>query len=91
MKLNHYLNLSGLMPTFVIASDTHEHSHGGGKFCVGEPGNGSPGRRVVVSMHDSMAYAFEPELSSQRHCETIEFILTSNGAIQHEFSIGNAD
>jgi len=90
MKLKHYLIFMVFMPTFVIASGTHKHSHDGEKFSVGEPGNGTPDRRIVVSMRDTMRFAFEPELNSLRHGETIEFVVTNDGAIQHEFSIGNA-
>jgi hypothetical protein len=47
-------------------------------------------RQIKVSMLDTMRFVFEPELKSLKHGETIEFVVTNDGAIQHEFSIGNA-
>jgi uncharacterized cupredoxin-like copper-binding protein len=91
MKLKYYLIFMIFMPSLVIASGTHEHGHGGGKFSVGEPGKGTPDRRIKVSMRDTMRFIFEPELNSLRHGETIEFIVINDGVIQHEFSIGNAE
>lgn len=79
------------MPTFVIASGTHKHNHDDDKFSVGEPGKGAPDRQVKVSMLDTMRFVFDPELNSLRHGEMIEFVVTNNGVIKHEFSIGNAE
>lgn len=79
------------MPTFVIASGTHKHSHDAESFSVGEPGKGTPDRQIKVSMLDTMRFVFEPELISLKHGATIEFVVTNDGAIQHEFSIGNAE
>jgi len=91
MKLKHYLFFMIYVPSLVIAAGTHEHSHDGDKFSVGEPGTGSPDRRIKVSMRDTMRFAFEPQLNNLRHGETIEFVVTNDGVIQHEFSIGNAE
>lgn len=91
MKLKHYLTFMIFIPTFAIASGTHKHGHDGAKFSVGEPGMGSPDRQVKVSMIDAMRFVFEPELNILKHGETIEFIVTNNGVIKHEFSIGNAE
>ena len=90
MKLKHYLVITIFMPAFVMASGTHKHSHDAESFSVGEPGKGTPDRQIKVSMLDTMRFVFEPELKSLKHGETIEFVVTNNGAIQHEFSIGNA-
>ena len=38
-----------------------------------------------------MQFVFEPRLSNLMDGETIEFIVTNDGAIRHEFSIGNAE
>lgn len=91
MKLKLYLIFMIFMPSFAIAGGTHEHSHDGEKFSVGEPGKGSPDRQIKVAMLDSMRFVFEPQLNNLRHGETIEFVVTNDGAIQHEFSIGNAE
>ncbi len=91
MKLKHYLILTAFVPSLVIAGGTHEHGHDGMKFSVGEPGKGAPNRQIKVSMRDTMRFVFEPPLSSLRDGETIEFVVTNDGVIQHEFSIGNAE
>lgn len=91
MKLKHYLIFMIFMPSLVMAGGTHKHSHDGAKFSVGEPGKGSPDRQVKVSMLDTMRFVFEPGLNSLRHGEMIDFVVTNNGVIKHEFSIGNAE
>ena len=91
MKFKHYLIFMIFIPPFVIAGGTHEHGHGGEKFSVGEPADEAPDRRIKVSMRDTMRFVFEPELNSLRHGETIEFIVTNDGAVAHEFSIGNSE
>ena len=91
MKLKYYLIFTIIMPTLVIASGTHKHSHDAESFSVGEPGKGKPDRQIKVSMLDTMRFVFEPELKSLKQGETIEFVVTNDGAIQHEFSIGNAE
>ena len=91
MKLKYYPIFMIFMPTLAIASGTHEHGHGSGKFSVGEPGKGTPDRQIKVSMSDTMRFVFEPELNSLRYGETIEFVVINDGLIQHEFSIGNAE
>ena len=91
MKLKHYLIFMFFMPTFAMAGGTHKHGHDGGEFSVGEPGKGTPDRRIEVSMLDTMRFVFVPELDSLKQGETIEFVVTNNGVVQHEFSIGNAE
>jgi uncharacterized cupredoxin-like copper-binding protein len=75
----------------LIASGEHKHDHGVEKFSVGEPGKGHADRRIEVSMQDDMRFVFNPALESIKEGETIEFRLRNDGAIQHEFSIGNAE
>ena len=91
MKLKYYLIIMIFMPSFVIAGGTHEHGHGEGMFSVGEPADKVRDSRIKVSMRDTMRFVFKPEISSLRHGETIEFIVTNDGTIPHEFSIGNAE
>jgi uncharacterized cupredoxin-like copper-binding protein len=74
-----------------MASGTHSHSHDKIKYSVGEPGKGTPDRRITVSMQDTMRYIFEPDLVSLKQDETIEFLVRNDGKIQHEFSIGNTE
>ena len=80
-----------LFSSTLMASGTHNHSHGNAKFSVGEPGKGIPDRSISVSMRDSMRFVFEPDRGELKHGETIEFNVRNYGQIQHEFSIGNAE
>jgi uncharacterized cupredoxin-like copper-binding protein len=95
MKLKAKLFFLILLPGIAVASGSHDHSHDhdhdGAKFSVGEPGKGTPDRVVRVSMQDSMRFVFDPPLDKLRHGEVIEFLVSNDGAIQHEFSIGNAE
>ena len=83
--------LLGLFSSTLMAGGTHSHSHGNMKFNVGEPGKGAPDRVISVSMQDTMRFDFAPDLGELKQGETIEFRLTNDGSIQHEFSIGNAE
>ena len=74
-----------------MASDTHDHSHDMMKFSVGEPGKGIPDHSISVSMQDTMRFVFEPALGDLKNGEIIEFNVSNDGQIRHEFSIGNAD
>ena len=83
--------LLSLVSSTIMASGTHSHSHDKIKYSVGEPGKGTPDRRITVSMQDTMRYIFEPDLVSLKQDETIEFLVRNDGKIQHEFSIGNTE
>lgn len=83
--------LLSLVSSTIMASGTHSHSHDKMKYSVGEPGKGTPDRRITVSMQDTMRYIFEPDLVSLKQDETIEFLVRNDGKIQHEFSIGNTE
>ena len=80
-----------LFSSTLMASGTHSHSHESSKYSVGEPGEGNPDRIITVSMQDTMRFEFEPDPGELKHGETIEFKVSNDGQIQHEFSIGNAD
>lgn len=80
----------GLTLSPALAGGSHDHSHGAIGFGVGEPGEGPPDRRLDVSLRDSMRFVFDPALETLRAGETIEFVIRNDGAIRHEFSIGNA-
>ena len=81
----------GLFTTTLMASGSHDHSHDASRYGVGEPGKGEPDRIIAVSMQDSMRFVFDPRLGELKNGETIEFRVTNDGQIQHEFSIGNAE
>lgn len=68
-----------------IAGGTHENS----KFAVGEPAKSMPDRVIEVAMHDTMHFQFNPGLESLRDGEVVKFVVTNEGVILHEFSIGN--
>lgn len=72
-------------------SHKHEHGHTGNMFAVGEPVNGNVDRTVSVSMLDSMRFEFSPRLDKLKNGESIRFIVSNDGKIQHEFTIGNAE
>jgi len=80
-----------LFSSALMASGTHSHSHDDAKYSVGEPGKGIADRSVSVSMRDTMRFVFEPALGGLKQGETIEFDVSNDGQIQHEFSIGNAE
>ena len=75
------------------AAGSHEHGHGHGHadFKVGQPATGMPDRVIVVSMHDTMKFVFSPEFTDLHDGEVIRFEVRNDGAIAHEFSIGNAE
>jgi len=91
MKYMFNIVLLGLFSSLAMASGTHDHSHGNMKYSVGEPGKGTPHRVISVSMQDTMRFVFEPALDSLKDGEVVEFRVSNDGNIQHEFSIGNAD
>jgi len=80
-----------LFSSTLMASGTHSHSHDDTKYSVGEPGKGNPDRSISVSMQDTMRFVFDPALGGIKNGETLEFNVSNDGQIQHEFSIGNAE
>lgn len=72
-------------------SDGHgEHGGGHAESAIGKPAPGmTPTKTYQVSMLDSMKYVFnqKPDLSPG---DVVKFVVTNNGKIPHEFSIGNA-
>lgn len=79
-----------LTSTSILAGGTHGDGHGGAKFSVGEPASGKPDRIFDVSMRDNMRFVFKPEFKDLHDGEVIRFNVKNDGAIVHEFSIGNA-
>ncbi len=77
-------------------SDGHGAGHGDGHgghhadSAVGKPAQGMAATKTYqVSMLDSMKFVFnqKPDLSPG---DVVKFVVTNNGKIPHEFSIGNA-
>ncbi len=91
MKIKFFILPFLIFPALALAAGSDDHSHGHDTYSVGMPGKGKPDRRISVSMRDSMRFVFEPVLRSLKHGETIEFLVSNDGAIRHEFSIGNAE
>ena len=69
-----------------MAAGTHDNA----KFAVGEPAMINPDRTINVTMHDTMRFKFSPSLESLRDGEIVKFVVSNQGSIVHEFSIGNA-
>ena len=67
-----------------------DHDHGEGTSPVGSPAKPSAAQSsILVSLTDQMRINFSEELTSIRSGEVIQFIVTNDGKIPHEFSIGN--
>ena len=79
-----------LLSPGVYAAGTHDHGHGEHKFSVGAPASGEPDRIYEVSMRDTMRFVFSPDFTGLHDGEVIRFDVRNDGAIPHEFSIGNA-
>ena len=76
--------------------DTHghggDHGHDAHTYAVGEPvEEGVQAKQVTVSMLDTMKFVFSPPLDSLHDGEVVEFVVTNDGKIPHEFSIGSAE
>lgn len=77
--------------TSAMAGGEHDHSHTneGNSSAVGKPGDASQSIKTIkVTTLDSMRYDFKsiPDLSDG---DIITFIVTNEGKIPHEFSIGD--
>ena len=83
--------LIGMVSTGLLAGGAHEHDHESNQSSIGAPGKGAPDLEVMVSMRDSMRFIFEPSLDSINDGKTVEFLVHNDGAIEHEFSIGDAE
>ena len=63
-------------------------THAGGHYSFGEPGvEGEAARTVEVAATDDMRLIMD--LPSIREGETIKFVVTNEGRIPHEFSVGD--
>lgn len=59
----------------------------GAKFTFGEAGNPADADRVVkITMQD---FSFDPASLNVRAGETVRFVVTNNGELDHEFAIGD--
>ena len=82
----------GSFAPVLLAAGSHEHSHSHAhQSSVGEAAAAIPDRIVEVAMLDSMRFVFDPEVLQLVDGEVVEFIVRNDGAIRHEFSIGNAE
>jgi uncharacterized cupredoxin-like copper-binding protein len=65
-------------------------THKGGHYSFGEPGNESEVTRVVeVIADDRDGMRFAMDVGTIRQGEVIKFVVTNQGAGEHEFSIGD--
>jgi uncharacterized cupredoxin-like copper-binding protein len=66
------------------------HEHGDGAGPVGSPAQPSSAQStILVSLTDQMKINFSEDLSSIKSGKVIQFLVTNEGNIPHEFSIGN--
>ncbi|MCG8314383.1 MAG: cupredoxin family protein [Pseudomonadales bacterium] len=64
-------------------------SHAHTESAVGKPANSlKPSKTIQVETMDTMRFTFSEELNI-KNGDVIEFVVTNNGKIPHEFSIGN--
>ncbi len=81
----------GCFTPALLAAGTHGHSHSHAhQSSVGKAATAAPDRIVEVTMLDSMRFVFDPQLETLVDGEVVEFVVRNEGAIRHEFSIGNA-
>lgn len=76
-----------------VADDPHamhmQHGHGGAATAIGEPGDDAQATRTVdVDMRDTMR--FSPATLTVRRGDTVRFVVTNNGKIRHEMTLGTA-
>lgn len=95
MNTKNTIVIASLLSTVFLAgcAGISHQAHDGGHHAmsrVGEPGTGAPDRQVSVSMQDNMRFVFNPGLDTLVDGETIEFIVSNDGVLPHEFSIGDA-
>jgi len=71
-------------------SQGRSHGMGHGESLAGKPGKESEVNRTIkVEAGDNMRFSHAP--FNIKNGETIKFLVTNNGAISHEFSIGTKD
>ena len=68
-----------------------DHKHDSGGSPVGAPADASKATRTIkVTTKDTMRYEFSNELNLNAG-EIVTFVVTNDGKIAHEFSVGDAD
>ncbi len=85
------MTMVGMTPLSVQASGSHdnEHQHDGHESAVGKPATVSQAtKKIQVVTKDSMRYVFSPEPDIKTG-DIVTFIITNEGQIPHEFSIGD--
>lgn len=79
-------------PCIAIAGGSHSHKHNSSQSqesSVGKPALASKAtRKVKIKTSDNMRFTFPGNLNLKSG-ETITFIVTNDGKIPHEFSIGD--
>jgi uncharacterized cupredoxin-like copper-binding protein len=82
--------LTALLAPAVWAAGSHDggHDHGHDMAAIGKPGEASEASRTIeVTMYDNY---YEPERISVEKGETVRFVVSNEGVLVHEFSIGTA-
>lgn len=65
-----------------------DHAGGDDEAAIGEPGT-TPTRTVKVEMNDTMRYT--PATMTVKKDETVRFVVTNSGKIQHEMVLGTPE
>src|SRR5690349_5403009 len=74
--------------TLPNAADPHQH-HYADEIAIGQPGDAAKVERDIrVEMKDSMR--FIPSRINVKKGETVRFIVTNTGRLDHEFALGSA-
>ena len=70
----------------------HGHGHEDHKETVGKPASPDEAtRKIPVTLNDQMRIVFKKPLAEIKSGSVIQFTVTNEGKIRHEFSIGNSD
>ena len=72
-----------------MMTESHGHDENAHKSGVGQAGDEAAITKTVqVSLLDTMRFEFSPKLSLEQG-DVVKFVVTNNGKIKHEFSIGS--
>jgi len=85
--------LAALGPAALAAPGAPGHSHSHASFSAGEPGDPKkPARAVQITMQEGTGkMMFMPDRLEIRKGEQVRFLLTNNGALEHEFVLATTE
>lgn len=81
--------LSSTFSNVVVAGGDHEHGHKNETSAVGKPAKLSQASKTVyLTTEDTMRFKFS-SMPDLKDGDIVKFVITNNGKIPHEFSIGD--